>query len=148
MTLDLPGSTGMKSLIGLPNTHMAGDSLVSGSGVFLYCRIALWRALVSSPPPGNVLEQIKRLTVFTPTSALQLECGNATEDFLWCTPQVLRKCFVSEAMNSGPPSDESSFGIPNVPNVRLSESISPLAPSFALSLSICLLWLDDCFLYS
>jgi hypothetical protein len=31
-----PGNMGIKSLIGLPNIHCAGESLVSGSGVFLY----------------------------------------------------------------------------------------------------------------
>ena len=35
-----PGSMGMKSLTGRPNTHEAGDSFVSGSGVFRYWRIA------------------------------------------------------------------------------------------------------------
>ena len=35
-----PGSIGMKSFMGLPKTHCAGESLVSGSGVLRYWRIA------------------------------------------------------------------------------------------------------------
>ena len=47
-------------------------SFMSLSGVFLYCRMARWKASVSSSPFGPVLSVIMRLTVFTPTSALQL----------------------------------------------------------------------------
>lgn len=42
--LNFPGRMGMRSLTGLPKTHMAGDSFVVGSGVFLYCRTARWNA--------------------------------------------------------------------------------------------------------
>ena len=62
----------MKSLTDRPKTHIAGESFVSLSGVFLYRRMARWKASVSSSPFGPVLSVIMRLTVFTPTSALQL----------------------------------------------------------------------------
>ena len=55
-----------------PKTHIAGESFVSLSGVFLYCRMARWKASVSSLPFGPVLSVIMCLTVYTPTSALQL----------------------------------------------------------------------------
>ena len=55
-----------------PKTHIAGKSFVSLSGVFLYCRMARWKTAVSSLPFGPVLSVIMCLTVYTPTSALQL----------------------------------------------------------------------------
>ena len=55
-----------------PNTHIAGESFVSLSGVFLYCRMARWKASVPRSPLGPVLSVIMRLIVFTPTSAIQL----------------------------------------------------------------------------
>ena len=75
----------MRSLTGRPNTHMAGDILVVGSGVFLYCRIASWNASMSMAPSLPTLPVINLLTVLTPTSALQLLCGNATELSRWCS---------------------------------------------------------------
>ena len=72
----------MKSLIGRPNTDMAGDRPVSLSGVFRYCNIARWKASVSRLPLALVLFVISLLMVLTPISALQLLCGNATEDRL------------------------------------------------------------------
>lgn len=129
----LPGEIGMKSRMARPNTHIAGDSFVSLSGVFLYCKIARWNASVQSSPLGPVLSVIKRFTVFTPISALQLLCGNATDDSLWCTPQVRRNSLVAVAVNSGPPSDASLSGMPKVTNVRLRQSKRPDAPSCALS---------------
>lgn len=30
----------MRSFVGRPKIHMAGDNLVAGSGVFLYCKVA------------------------------------------------------------------------------------------------------------
>ena len=70
----------MKSFIALPKIHMAGDSLVSGSGVFLYCSIARWKASTSSSPLAPVLLVMSLFTVLTPTSARQLLCGKATDD--------------------------------------------------------------------
>ena len=131
--LYLPGSIGMKSLIGRPNTHIAGDNFVSESGVFRYWRIARWTPSVSSSPLVPVLLVMRRSTVFTPISALQLLCGNATDESWWCTPQVLRKRRVVVEVNSGPPSDASSSGIPYVTNERRRLSIRPSAPPVVLS---------------
>ena len=49
-----------------PNRHMAGDILVSLSGVLRYCNIARWNVSVSSSPFGPVLSVMSLLTVFTP----------------------------------------------------------------------------------
>ena len=103
---------GIRSLIGLPKMHIAGDSLVVGSGVFLYCRMAFWNASMLMSPSFPVLPVINSLMVLTPTSALQLLCGMATELRRWCTPQLRRNCLELWATNSGPPSDDSSSGMP------------------------------------
>ena len=124
---------GMKSLIGLPNTHWAGESFVLGSGVLRYWSMACCSVFVSRLPCGSVLLVISHLTVFTPISARQFECGNATEDSRWCTPHSLRNCCVAAAVNSGPPSVAHSSGMPNITNVRRRQSISPFKPSCALS---------------
>ena len=68
----------MRSLTGLPNTHMAGDIFVVRSGVFLYWRIAAWNASILMAPFFPTLPVINLLIVLTPTSALQLLCENAT----------------------------------------------------------------------
>ncbi len=65
----------MKSLMGLPNTHIAGDNFVSGSGVLRYCSMALWSESVSSSPFGPVLDVMSLFAVLTPISALQFEWG-------------------------------------------------------------------------
>ena len=70
----------MKSLMGRPNTHWAGERLVLGSGVLRYCRMAHWRESVSRLPCASVLSVMRRVTVLTPISARQLECGKATEE--------------------------------------------------------------------
>ena len=84
----LPGKIGMKSLMGLPKTIIAGDNLVAGSGVFLYWRIARCTASTSSPPLGPVLLVRIRFMILAPSSALQLLCGKATDDSRWWTPYV------------------------------------------------------------
>ena len=69
-----PGKTGMKSLIGLPNTHWAGDSFVSGFGVLRYwsmARCCRCRASVSSSPCVPVLSVMSRLIVFSEDSSPQ-----------------------------------------------------------------------------
>ena len=81
--LYLPGSIGMKSLIGLPNMHIAGDSLVSLSGVLRYCSMARWKESVSISPVGPVLLVMSLFTVLTPTSARQLLWAKATELRRW-----------------------------------------------------------------
>ena len=129
-----PGRIGMKSLIGRPNTHWAGDNFVSGSGVLRYWRMARCNASVSRLPGGLVLLVISRLTVFTVTSALQFECGNATDDRRWCTPQSFRNWLITAAVNSGPPSVTHLSGIPNVVNMRRKQEIRPWEPSVARSM--------------
>ena len=119
----------MKSLIGRPKIAIAGESFVSGSGVLRYWSMATLNASVLSSPLGDVLDVIIRLTVFTPISAPQFECGNATKDLRWWMPQSRRNFRVCEAMNSGPPSLDSSSGMPNVMNVRFNKSTNPVDPS-------------------
>ena len=102
----------MKSRIMRPNTHIAGDIFVSGSGVLRYCKTARCTASVSRSPFPPVLFVIKRFIVLTATSARQLLWGKATEDSLWFTPHVRRNWRVSVDVYSGPPSDASSSGVP------------------------------------
>ena len=59
----------MKSLMGRPNTHCAGESLVLASGVLRYWRMACWSEFVSRLPCASVLSVIIRITVFTPIFA-------------------------------------------------------------------------------
>lgn len=129
----LPGSTGIRSFMVLPKTQFAGDCLVKGSGVFLYCRMAFWNVSVARSPVGPVFPDISLFIVLTPISALQLLCGLATELSLWFTPQFFRKSEVEVEVNSGPPSEARSSGMTNVENVCLRTSIRPLAPSLDLS---------------
>ena len=65
--------------MGRPNRHDAGDCLVEGSGVFLYWRMACWKALMFRSPYVPTLPEMSRLVVFTAISARQLPCGKATE---------------------------------------------------------------------
>ena len=124
----------MKSLIGWPNTHWAGDNFVSGSGVLRYWRMARCSASVSRLPVGLMLLVIGHLTVFTATSALQFECGNATDYKRWCTPQSFRNWHVTVTVNSGPPSVTHSSGMPNVVNMWRKQEIRPWEPSVACSM--------------
>ena len=125
---------GLKSLIGQLNTHWAGDNFVAGSGVLPYWRMAHRSALVSRLPVGLVLLLIIRLTVFTATSALQFECGNATDDQQWYTPQSFRNWHVTVAVNSGPPSVSHLSGMLNVVNMQRKQEIRPWEPSVARSM--------------
>ena len=52
-------------------------------------------------PFGVVLSVMIRLSDFTPISALQLDCGNATDNRRWCTLHSIRNCCVAVAVNSG-----------------------------------------------
>ena len=81
---------GFEVLDGWPNTHWAGDSFVLGSRVLQYWRMVYCRESVEMPL-GSVL-LISHLAVFTPISALQFECGNATDERQWCTPHSFRNC--------------------------------------------------------
>ena len=107
-----PGLTGMRSRTGLPNTHIAGDSLVAGSGVLRCWRTARWNASVFRLPLADMLPARSLLIDLTPISARQLLCGKATELRRWCMPQSLRNWTVMAAVNSGSPSVASSSGMP------------------------------------
>ena len=85
-------------------------------------------------PLGLVLFVISRLTVLTATSARQLECGYATEERRWWTPQSWRNLRVTAAVNSGPPSDAHSSGMPNVVKVCCRHLMSPSEPAWARSI--------------
>ena len=91
------------------------------------------RASVFRLPCGSVLLVMSRLTVLT-ISALQFECGWATDDRQWCTPQSFRDCHVADVVNSLPPSVAHSSGMPNVPNMCRKQSIMPLDPACACSM--------------
>ena len=52
----------MKSLIGLPNTHCAGDSFMLGSGVLRYWSMACCRESVSRLPFRSVLLRMRCLS--------------------------------------------------------------------------------------
>ena len=111
---------------------MAGDSFVSLSGVFLYCRRALRKASLSRVPVGPVFPASRRFMDFTATSARQLLWAKATDESLWWIPQSRRKLEVAEAVNSGPPSEASSSGMPKVVKVNLREAMMPEDPPEAL----------------
>ena len=53
---------------------------MSGSGVFLYCKIARESALLFMLPSGGKLLWMIRFAALTPSSALPFNCGYATED--------------------------------------------------------------------
>ena len=91
-------------------------------------------ASVSRLPVVLVLLVIICLTVFTATSALQFECGNATDDKRWYTPQSVRNWHVTVAVNSRPPSVAHLSGMPNVVNMRRKQEIRPWEPSVARSM--------------
>ena len=138
----LPGRMGIRSLIGRPKTHWAGDNFVVWSGVLRYINMARWNVSVSSLPLASVLSIIIRFDVLTPTSALQLLCGKATEERRWCTPQLVRKVRVAAAVNSGPPSEDSSSSMPNVATTRRRQEMRPSAPPLARSTTDQLLYLS------
>ena len=63
---------GMRSHVGLPKMHVAGDTLVSWSGVFLYWRMARWYVSTLMSPWDPTLLVTTLLMVFTAISALHL----------------------------------------------------------------------------
>lgn len=63
------------SRIGRPNTICAGDTLQSGSGVFLSCRRARSRLSLFNDPDGFVFDLRSLLVDLTATSALPFDCG-------------------------------------------------------------------------
>ena len=79
--LYFPGRMRIKSRIGLPKIHIAGESLVSLSGVLRYWRIAGWNLSVFRSPFAPVIHQ-QSFHGFAPISALQLLWGKAMEEIL------------------------------------------------------------------
>ena len=57
----------------------------------------------------------------------------ATEENLWMVPQVFRAFFNEADVNSGPPSEANSSGIPKVLKVRFNVAMRPVEPSGDLS---------------
>ncbi len=107
----LEGRLGSRSLVGRPKRHMAGDICVSGLGLFLYCRRALWKDDCRDPL-GPVFPAMSFFMVFTPVSALLLAWGKYAEETRCTTPQLVRSSSVVCDENSGPPFDVSVVGMP------------------------------------
>ena len=104
---------------GRPKIICAGDRLQSRSGVFRSCRMARKNRSWSRLPVGPVLDIKSCLAALTATSALPFDWGKLTDDTRCFTFHKRRKVSVLWAVNSGPPSLESSSGTPNVAkNVR------------------------------
>ena len=83
--LYLESGAGKKSLSCLPKMTWAGERPVLRSGVFLYYITALWN-LSEFNFPSRPRFSLRSLFIdFTASSALWLECGNATLDSLWWT---------------------------------------------------------------
>jgi len=80
----------MKSRMGRPKTHIAGDNFVSLYGVFLYCKMARWNESVARLSSGFFIINDEALDCLHPTSARQLLYGKATDDKRWCTPSHSR----------------------------------------------------------
>ena len=116
----------MKSLIGLPNTHWAGDSFVFGSGVLRYWRMARCRKFVSRLLFGSVLSVMSRFhDNFSSTALQHVPCDRQLQKAYWR---------VAAAVNSGPPAVAHSSGMPNVANARWRQPMRPLDPSCARSM--------------
>ena len=103
---------GRKSLSSLPYRALAGDSLVSLSGVFLSCSKALEMAALSKEPSVPTLSLSIRLTVLTPSSALELAWGFPTELILWWIPYAPIMSSTHLAVRLGPPSEVQLTGTP------------------------------------
>ena len=103
-----------ESFRGRPKMISAGERLQSRSGVLRSCRIARRKRSWSRLPVGPVLDIKSLLAALTATSALPLDWGKAADDTRCRTFQDRRKFSVIDAVNSGPPSLESSSGTPEV----------------------------------
>ena len=121
-----------ESRIGRPKIICAGDKLQSGSGVFLDCNRALRRLSLSREPLGPTFDLSSLLADLTATSARPFDCGWYAEEMRCLTPQVFRNSLVTPAVNSGPPSLDSSSGTPKVENRERKHPIRPRAPVQAL----------------
>ena len=121
-----------ESRMGRPKMICAGDKLQSGSGVFLNCSKALRRLSLSREPLGPTFDLSSLLADFTATSARPFDCGWYADDMRCFTPHFCRNSLVIPAVNSGPPSLDSSSGTPNVENEERRHPIRPRAPDHAL----------------
>ena len=117
---------------GRPKMIWAGDRSQSLSGVFLSWSMARKKRSWLRLPVGLVLHISRRFAALTATSARPLDCGNATEDTRWRTPQRRRNCSVWVAVNSGPPSLDSSSGTPKVANRARRWRTRPAEPPWSL----------------
>ena len=81
-----PGTRGMRSLVGRPKRHVAGDCLVAE---LRYWSMARCTASTSTSPSGPTLPAMILLTVLTAISARQLPWGKATEVRRWCHRAVV-----------------------------------------------------------
>lgn len=112
----LPLMKGKKSRSFRPRRICAGDRFMPCMGVFLYCIRARANLSVSRLPWDPTLSLMSLLAVFTANSALQFECGKATELTLCRMPQFLKNSCVISDMRVVPPSEANSTGAPNTIN--------------------------------
>ena len=81
------------------NNIFAGLKFISGSGVFLYCKIARAAAVLFMPPSEDKLLWMIHFATFSLSSALPFDCGYATDDSQCFTPHSLRNSWKSFGMN-------------------------------------------------
>ena len=74
---------GRPSLSCLLKTAIAGENLVTGSIVFLYDRMALWKLSLSNDPDMLQFDVMILFSCLTANSEPQLLCRFAMEDNLW-----------------------------------------------------------------
>ena len=97
-----------------PKSSSAGDTPMSGAGVFRWRSNAFATASVSRDPVGLTFDVRMRFIVLTALSARPLLSGKYADDKRWCIPQFRRNVLTSLDSYGGPPSDESSSGTPKV----------------------------------
>ena len=73
---------------------------------------------------------------FTATSARPFDFGKYAEETLGLIPHFLRNSVVRLAVNSGPPSLESSSGAPKVAMKDRKQAINPRAPDHAVPVGV------------
>ena len=76
---------------GRPKIISAGDTLQSGSGVFLTCRRAISNLSLFSDPAALMYSIRRRLHFFTATSARPFDCGKCENDLRCLTPHLWKK---------------------------------------------------------
>ena len=124
------------SRMGRPKIIWAGEMLQSGSGVFLSWRSARRIRSLSSVPDEFTFDLRSLLAVLTATSARPFDCGWYADDLRCLTPHLVRNSCVALAMNSGPPSLDSSSGTPKVEKSLLKQAIRPRDPAWQLPVGV------------